>query len=147
MGYTAGLFFVHSFHPEEAVVHKYLILNDDENLVRSWKRLLENKIPNVFVVLCTTVHKALETIERINPTVVLTDIEFTRNGTEGLQIAGTLRASQSHIKVYIASASAEFFTEELKKLGIGAIKVLDVEEVVQYMATHDVDSPPSRTSL
>lgn len=119
----------------------YLLINDDPEHVRRWRRFLEERIPNVFVAQCTTVHEALEYIERVRPTVLLLDIELTRNGREGLDIARTLRTIRLPVKIYSTSAISEFHSTELAELGVKIINLLDVEMKVREMVAKDSDTP------
>ena len=119
----------------------FLLINDDPEHIRRWTKWLQGRLPNVFVVQCTTTTEALEAIARVNPTDLLLDIQLTPNGQEGLEIARAVRTTNPLTRLYSTSAISEFLHKELAELNMGVIDLLDVEKTVREMVKEESSAP------
>ena len=99
----------------EKIKPKCLLVDDEEGITTFFKSFFDGS-DNFVAVECHTVEDALNAIRANSPKVLFLDHNFTRGGTEGLEIADRAREIIPDIEIY--STTSHGHLSEYKKRGI-----------------------------
>lgn len=114
-------------HPEKYRRRKILFVDDDENLLKSYQRMLRKANYQIFKV--TSGEKAIELIERESVDLIVTDIRMPQ--MHGVELITRIRSQNNDIPIVVSSAAIGMREDdELKYHGVAAFIEKPVDEDV-----------------
>lgn len=108
---------------------KYLFIDDDGAVLRSWRRALYG-IGGVIFAECHSVEEALKAVAENKPDVLFLDHSLTDGGDQGFEIVEKLRG---YVVIYSTTANPEA-VEAYRRRGIEHVGKSDLAKIRSIIA-------------